>query len=254
MVNDLANHLRSEGITKLHNVTQSDIQKYLEHKAESCSTKTMDTYRSYCKKLGECINVRYGTKVDFSVDPIYGARAKATDRGARDVISADDYSKLLGYAIKNPSASGLVVLLEVSLGGRVSDICRGITIKDGEAYMIGKGGKKYEPRHVKPQLMMQLYSGKYDKWVTKNDDGSMVFNFPKSDSVNKYLSRTETKLGIEKHSFHAIRRFIAQQKYDKAIESGQTKQEAIRSVSKWLNHGSNRQGVETFLKQHYLNI
>lgn len=71
-------------------------------------------------------------------------------------------------------------------------------------------------------------------------DGDRI-RFPKDGSINKYLLRTERKLGLEEHSFHDIRRRIAQEKYDEFRTSGMSRSDSLRAVSAWLNHGPDRQ-------------
>ena len=68
-------------------------------------------------------------------------------------------------------------------------------------------------------------------------DGDRI-RFPKDGSINKYLLRTERKLGLEEHSFHDIRRRIAQDKYDEFRTSGMSRSDSLRAVSAWLNHGT----------------
>lgn len=49
------------------------------------------------------------------------------------------------------------------------------------------------------------------------------------------------KLGLDHHSWHSVRRRIAQDKYDAYRGSGMTRMDALSKVSLWLNHGPNRQ-------------
>ena len=63
---------------------------------------------------------------------------------------------------------------------------------------------------------------------------------PKDDSLNKYLRRTEDRLGLERHSFHDLRRYVAQEKYDEYRHKGADRTQALNKVGEWLNHGDNR--------------
>lgn len=79
-------------------------------------------------------------------------------------------------------------------------------------------------------------------------DGRLIL--PKDDSINKFLSRTEDKLGIERHSFHDLRRYRAQEMYDQYRKGGMTREQALSSVGMWLNHGPHR---EKLVLESYLN-
>ena len=75
---------------------------------------------------------------------------------------------------------------------------------------------------------------------------------PKDNSLNKWLNRTQDKLGLERHSWHSVRRRIAQDKYDAFRGSGMTRSEALSQVSLWLNHGPNRE--QTMKESYVANI
>ena len=89
---------------------------------------------------------------------------------------------------------------------------------------------------ITPEIRKILESESCRKLI----DGDRI-RFPKDGSINKYLLRTERKLGVEEHSFHDIRRRIAQDKYDEFRTSGMSRSDSLRAVSAWLNHGPDRQ-------------
>lgn len=83
-----------------------------------------------------------------------------------------------------------------------------------------------------------------------NEEGKLIA--PKDNSLNKWLNRTQDKLGLERHSWHSVRRRIAQDKYDAFRGSGMTRSEALSQVSLWLNHGPNRE--QTMKESYVANI
>ena len=78
-------------------------------------------------------------------------------------------------------------------------------------------------------------------YMQKMVDAGGKLRAPKDNSLNKWLRRTEDKLGLDHHSWHSVRRRIAQDKYDAYRGSGMTRMDALSKVSLWLNHGPNRQ-------------
>ena len=64
-----------------------------------------------------------------------------THRGAGDIISHDDLSKIIAYAKLHPSKSGACIQLEKLLGIRVGDMAYGMKIKDDFLEIKCKNGK-----------------------------------------------------------------------------------------------------------------
>lgn len=121
----------------------------------------------------------------------------------------------------------------------------GIHLTPSELRIRAKNGK-WMNRPITPEIRRIIDSETFkarlvgDKWYG-----------PKDASVNKYLRRLQEKLGLEYHSFHDIRRRIAQDKYDELRNSGLSRTETLSKVSLWLNHGPNREKM--LLKSYIAN-
>ena len=235
-------------IRKPSDVRPEHVEEFLDTKAtEGCSQKTIDTYRTDMKKIGKLAGE------DWSCDRVVADRkGGAKDRGANSVISNEDFGKLLDYCREHPSKSALAIRLEKEVGIRVADMSYGVRIVN---QMVGnyilrircKNGKICE-RMITLEIEKILEECK-EKGIINSENGRI--NFPKDSSINTYLRRTEDKLGIERHSFHDLRRRIAQDKYDDCRYSGLTRSESLKAVSLWLNHGENREGM--LLKSYISN-
>lgn len=135
--------------------------------------------------------------------------------GRNRLWSREDLGKILEYAREHPdSGSSVAIRLEALIGVRVGDLAYGIRIDQGKLRIKSKNGKWCE-RMITPEIRKILESESCRKLI----DGDRI-RFPKDGSINKYLLRTERKLGLEEHSFHDIRRRIAQDKYDEFRTSG----------------------------------
>ena len=132
---------------------------------------------------------------------------------------------------------GDCIRLEKLIGIRVSDMAYGITIEADRLCIKSKNGKICY-RDITPQISDLLRSESYQKMIVGDK-----FVPPKSSSINTYLRRLEDRLGLERHSFHDIRRRIAQDNYDQYRHSGLTREEALSKVSIWLNHGEKREAM-----------
>lgn len=229
-VGTMKDDLRQEGIRKREELRPEHVEKYLEIKAITCSQNTINEYASELKKIGRLIGI------DLQVEPVIAIRKKSDSRGAESVMSREDLGKILEYAREHPeSGSSVAIRLEALIGVRVGDLAYGIRIDQGKLRIKSKNGKWCE-RMITPEIRKILESESCRKLI----DGDRI-RFPKDGSINKYLLRTERKLGLEEHSFHDIRRRIAQDKYDEFRTSGMSRSESLRAVSAWLNHGPDRQ-------------
>lgn len=223
-------------VRKPSQLTAYHAEAWLSHKASAgCSQDTLDTYRSALGKLGSVISARERVDVDLRCDKVTASPAKHSPRGAQAVISGQDYAKLLDYCKESKSGSAVAVRLERLIGVRVSDMAYGVTI-DSKALKIDSKGGKACMRPLTPQIRALLA----EPYVRSLIKGNRL-ELPKDNSINKFLSRTCDKLGIERHSFHDLRRYCAQEKYDEFRRGGMTRQQALGAVGAWLNHGEHRE-------------
>lgn len=236
-VNDFCKTL-PKGIT-LDELKPEHVRAYLDEKAKTCTQATLDEYRSELKRIGACAGL------DLGCERIFASKTSSESRGAQSVISKDDWGKILEYCREHPSGSAVALMLENEIGIRVGDMAYGIHVGFIELKIEAKNGK-WMTRHITPEIREIINSEAFrellvgDKW-----------HGPKDGSINKYLSRVEDKLGLERHSFHDIRRRIAQDKYDELRNSGLSRTETLSKVSIWLNHGPNREKM--LLKSYIAN-
>lgn len=225
--------------SKLEHLTPKMAQDYLDKKAsDGCTQATLDEYRSELKRIGRIIGV------DLSTDRVLANRRQDPNRGANDIISKKDMAAILEYIDKHPSKSGVAIQLECETGIRAGDLCYGVEIKRATLHIRSKNGK-YIDRPITPAIRTIINSEAFRACVS---DGH--YYGPKDNSLNTYLRRTQEKLGLEKHSCHAIRRRVAQDKYNEYRNTGLTRTEALKATSKWLNHGENR---ESMLLKSYIS-
>ena len=128
-------------------------------------------------------------------------------------------------------------MLEKEIGVRVSDIAYGIKVDEPaqKLHIRCKNGK-WLTRQITPAIR--------DIMALKPFQDALIgekFRPVKDNSINKQLRRIEDKLGLEHHSFHDLRRRVAQDKYDELRASGLSRSECLTAVSIWLNHGRNRE-------------
>lgn len=234
--NDFSKYCNTLGVNRVNAVTPGIVQGYLDSKAGSCTQRTLDEYRGQLKTIGGLCGV------NMVCSRVYADRPADAARGAASVISTEDYAKILDYAESHPSGSAVCVRLEQLIGIRVSDMAYGIQVQENTLKIRSKNGKILT-RGITPEIRQIIDSGAFKELL----EGTKV-RAPKDGSINRWLNRVEDKLGIERHSFHDLRRYVAQSKYNELRNSGLNRSEALSAVSVWLNHGSNRD--ETMLKSY----
>lgn len=223
-IDTFCKYLSENGIKHVPDVNKDVIKDFLESKAvEGCTQRTVDAYRSTIGRIGELMGK------DWHADHVLAlpTHKSVSDRGADDVMSREDRDKICEYAEKHPCGSASAVLLEREIGIRVSDMAYGTREKDGRLEITGKGGRMCY-REITPQIRECLNN-------TKHDGDKYVF--PKDASINRYLNRVEDRLGLERHSFHSMRRCSAQEKYDEYRNAGMERIDALNAVGEWLSHG-----------------
>lgn len=245
LVNNFSSYMKSAApeVRAPEEVTKEHVIGFLESKrSDGATSATLDTYRSYFAKIGRLVGC------DYSAPMIKGA-PKSSERGAGHAMPVETADKLTEYAFAHPSGSALAFLLGRETGGRVDDVRR-ITYDRtrGTFHMIGKGGKAYpEDRVASPDLVYALdheYSSRIEA------DGRIQLPLP--GSIATWLRRTEDKLGLDRFSFHDMRRLCAQEHYDALRRYGADINTACRSTSVWLNHGPDRDSY--LLRESYIRI
>jgi len=111
-----------------------------------------------------------------------------------------------------------------------------------------KGGRTWEiPIETEGQkeLLTELMKGK------RKDQNLVPIQ---KESLNVYLHRMNDKVGntnllAQKTGFHAIRKLVAQERYDNLRRTGKGREEALNEVNNYLGHGDDRH----FLSNTYVN-
>ena len=255
VASDLGKFLKENfrNVKYIRDIEPRHIQAFLNSKS-SCTQNTINSYVQSLKKLERISNKCYGITNDNMTQVAIPRVEKASDasRGAGHPIEKDSYEKILTYCLNNPSKSGDALLLDYTCSDshamRVEELAR-IKLSNineqGEICITnGKGGKEYKMQCENLPFLTELVSKQYDA------NGKFLFDI-KGSSINKYLERTCVKLGLEKYSFHDIRRYHAQNYFDGLRNQGFTTKDALLSTSKYLSHNSPRAQMMT---QSYIKL
>jgi integrase len=189
------------------------------------------------------VNHAYKTAdIDFS-------KLKAPDAPKapkREQMTQEQYSALMNCMVESKSKDA--VRLAYNFGLRRGSLIK-FEVRDVDfeknlftVYRDKEGRTRTLPIETEAQreLLKRLIAGKgsHDKLINL-----------KEGSVNKTLRRNMERLGVcqnllkEKTGIHAIRKLLAQERYDQLKEAGLSKKDAAGEVSEYLGHGRDRKDI-----------
>lgn len=242
-----------ENVKYIRDIEPCHIQSFLNSK-NSCTQNTINSYVQSLKKLERISNKCYGISNDNMTQVAIPRVQKTCDasRGVSHPITKEVYETILTYCLNNPSKSGNALLLDYTCSDshamRVEELAR-IKLSNIDKQGVititnAKGGKAYQMHCENLPFLKELISKQYDA------KGKFLFDI-KGASINKYLERTCIKLGLEKYSFHDIRRYHAQDYFDGLRNQGFTTKDALLATSQYLSHNSPRTQMMT---QSYIKL
>lgn len=247
---DINNFLKEKEMFKkdIRDITAEDLNKFLESKKYNCTQQTINSYKNSIYKLQEVVNKTYKLDVKWRVNietPKSVKSKKTKDRGFKAVISNIDFRKIIEFGDKNKCQSSYAIKLEQQLGVRVNEIVNikkeNIDLEKKEIlFKNTKGGKEIIKKVENIDLVKEILDKQYSQ--------TALFSI-KPSTVNRYLNRVQDKLGLERNSFHNLRRNYAQNLYNTEIEKGATEEKALLKTSKELNHRTKR---EKLMEQSYI--
>lgn len=255
VASDFSNFLKQnyKDVKYIRDIKENHIQDFLNNK-KNCTQNTINSYMQSLKKLERVSNKCFGLNKNNMSQVVapYMLRKSDVTRGATHPISKIDYEKILTYCLNNPCKSSNAILLDYtcyhSHAMRVEELARIKLENINEQGQIlitnAKGGKSYQVQCSNIEFLKGVINNHYDV------DKKFLFAL-KGASINKFLYRTCEKLGIEKYSFHDIRRHHAQEYFDYLRQQEYSTKDALLYTSQYLSHNSSR---ERMMTQSYITV
>ena len=235
-------------VTEARQLTPEMAESFLLSKSSTCTTETLDCYRSNLASLGENINRTYGSaRVNLKVGKIVGTTA---NQESRCKPMTDAHISALRDSYKVGSTGHTAVSLASATGCRCSELVRlkpeQIQIGQSSATVQVIGGKGNRDRQITitdPQGIKVLADIK-----AAATPGERILSC-KSGSLQKSLNRHmaalpgsnggSMKAEFQHTGFHSIRKNFAQKEFDR-YRQNHTRQQSLDFVSKQLGHGAGR--------------
>ena len=236
-------------VREARQLTPEMAESFLLSKSGSCTTETLDCYRSNLASLGDNINRTYSTaRVDLRVSKVVGTTA---NQPTRCKAMTDAQIAILRDSYKPGSSGHTAVTLASVAGCRASEIVRlkpeHIEVKSSSlATVFIRGGKGNRDRTIQihdPQDVKQLAVIKASAAAGERLVPTKVGSIQKS--LNRHMAKLSGSSGnsmkaeFQHTGFHSIRKNYAQREYDRYRQT-HTRQESLNHVSAQLGHGKGR--------------
>lgn len=236
-------------IKELKDVTSNHVQEFLDNKAQTCTSATIEQYQSKFSKLETLVNNTYtNANVSYTntVTPVCSNNTKLRDK----TMSDRDFNKLNDYMSNNCRSDNGAKAIQLSYhaGLRVSEISklqqRDITINsNGTAtvHVADSKGCRSRDVHIVNRDSVQALTQIRDSVANPYDRVVPI----QSESINKSINRTMDRCNMQgykahKTSVHSMRKAFAQREYDRYKNEGLEPKQAWGNVSESLGHGRDR--------------
>lgn len=235
-------------IKEARQLTPEMVESFLLSKSNTCTTETLDCYRSNLASLGQNINRTYGSAcVDLRVGKIAGTTA---NQETRCRAMTDNHLSVILDSYKPGSTGHTAVTLASATGCRCSELVRlkpeQIEINNSIAVVQVIGGKGNRDRQIvvsDPALIQSL--GEIKAAATPGERILSCKSGSLQKSLNRHMSNLSDGAGgslkdFYRHtSYHSIRKNFAQKEFDR-YRQNHTRQESLDFVSRQLGHGAGR--------------
>lgn len=234
-------------VTEARQLTKEMAESFLLSKSSTCTTETLDCYRSNLSSLADNINRTYRTaNVDLKVGKVVGT---TSNQESRCKPMTDAHISALRDSYKVGSTGHTAVSIASVTGCRCSELVRlkpeQIQIGQSSAIVQVIGGKGNRDRQI-------IVTGQGVKVLADikaaATPGERILPC-KSGSLQKSLNRHmaalpgsnggSMKAEFQHTGFHSIRKNFAQKEFDR-YRQNHTRQQSLDHVSRQLGHGAGR--------------
>ena len=236
-------------VKEARQLTKEMAESFLLSKSATCTTETLDCYRSNLSSLGENINRTYGSaRVDLKVSKIVGT---TSNQESRCKTMTDAHISALRDSYKVGSSGHTAVTLASVAGCRASEIVRlkpeHIEVKSSSFATVfirgGKGNRDrtiqiHDPQGVKALADIKASTAEGARLVSCKV-GSIQKSLNRHMSVLSGSNGGSMKAEYKYSGIHSIRKSFAQKEYDR-YRQNHTRQESLNHVSRQLGHGEGR--------------
>lgn len=237
-------------IKELKDINSNHVQEFLNEKAQSCTSATINQYQSKFAKLEKLVNNTYSNANVSYTNTVTPVTSSNTEKLRSKTMSVSDYNKLNDYASNNCRSDNCSKALKLSyhVGLRVSEISklqqRDIKIHNESSatvHVADSKGCRSRDIHISNKDSVQALTELRNSVSNANDRIVPI----QSESINKAINRAMDRCNMQEYkahktSVHSLRKAYAQREYDRYKAEGLEPKQAWDRVSEELGHGKNR--------------
>lgn len=247
-------------IKELKDINSNHVQEFLDQKAQTCTSATVEQYQSKFSKLEKLVNDTYINANVSYTNTVTPVATNNTEKLRTKSMSENDYNKLYSHMSNNCRSDNGAKALQLGYhaGLRVSECAklqqRDIKINsNGTATISVVDGKGSRDRYIyiTNKESVEVLSNIRDSVYNPTDRIVPI----QASSINKSINRAMDKCNMKEYklhdtSVHSLRKAFAQREYDRYKEEGMVPKQAWDKVSEELGHGRNR---DDLYKSYILN-
>ncbi len=220
------------------NIKNEHINQFLVEKSRTCSTETLNLYRSNFKKLGKTVEAYYHCEVNWKPNNYSGYK----DSIRNIQMDFKDYNTLLS-SYKKGSTGYNALYFCYSFGCRREELsklkAKDLIISNNKATLKIIDGKGKKSRVVTCSHSNLSYFEEIKSKMGENERIIPINKESITKNVRLHLKQTNLSEKYDKTCIHSIRKLFAQTSYNNFREN-MSKKDALNLVSKNLGHGENR--------------
>ena len=249
---NFANWMRENNpeVKELKDINSNHVQEFLNQKAQTCTSATINQYQSKFAKLEKVVNDTY-TKANVSyTNTVTPTSSNNTEKLRSKSMTDSDYNKLNNYATNNCRSDNCAKAIQLGYhaGLRVSEISklqqRDIKINSDSSatvHIANSKGARDRDIHITNKDSVQALTKIRDSVVNPYDRVVPI----QSESINRAINRAMDRCNMQEYkahktSVHSLRKSFAQREYDRYKDEGLEPKQAWDRVSEELGHGKNR--------------
>lgn len=239
------------GTKQIKDITSSNIQDFLKSKSEVCNRNSLENYVSRLNKIGVLVNKTFETAdVHWRGNIVAPASAVSMEGKIRDVwMTRDDFNIILELGKDSKSSAPIAIELAGIGGFRASELeklqVRDCNFDTNTIHIHESKCGRSRDIELTTEQMDRIKEIINEKGLIGPNDHIVGI---KAESIDRWLNRACSNLELNQYvnarsGIHSIRKMVADEKYNKYIEEGYSKKEAIDKVSAFLGHGENRKDI-----------
>ena len=237
-------------VKELKDINSNHVQEFLNQKAQTCTSATINQYQSKFAKLEKVVNDTY-TKANVSyTNTVTPTSSNNTEKLRSKSMTDSDYNKLNNYMSNNCRSDNGTKAIQLSYhaGLRVSECAklqqRDIKINENgtaTVHVADSKGCRSRDVHIVNKDSVQVLTNLRNSVENANDRIVPI----QAESINRAINRAMDRCNMQEYkahktSVHSMRKAFAQREYDRYKDEGLEPKQAWDRVSEELGHGKNR--------------